>query len=72
VLVAEGIADGLAQFLGNQFLICSWRRHSLDKSLNLTGDSLAAIIGKPFGENSPASCDLAPCFDKRAFTGFDA
>ncbi len=49
---------------------CRW--HRVDKSSDVTGELLVAILYKIFGESLPAAYDLAPCFHKFAFSGVDS
>ena len=45
--------------------------HFLNEHFDVIVEILVAVPGTFFDENSPAAFDLAPCFHKRAFTGFN-
>src|SRR5258708_38823980 len=48
------------------------RRHPIDKSLHVTRKIVVTVFGEQVGYGAPTVLGLAPCFYKRASTGFDA
>src|SRR6266480_3332958 len=72
VLIADaGIANALLQLVSNPRALCLDRRHSIEKSSDVTGKISVTVFCKVIGESAPAPFNLAACFHKRAFAGFD-
>lgn len=66
------IANALLQLVSNQLVIRLGRRHMIDESSNVASKIVVTVFHKQAGNGAPAVLDLAPCFHKCAFTGFDA
>jgi hypothetical protein len=73
VLVADAwFANALLQLVSDYLAFCLGRGQPINESLDVTGKVIVTVFRGETGNGAPTVLDLAPCFHKRAFTGFDA